>query len=154
MSVNILAHICCFILCVMLTCILQTLKIFKNPHSKLSKCWYYIVRAFSNFSRSPDLQKIAWFKRCSYLSYIFESISVINKGPERPHSSKNESPKKLKNAICPHAICPNAICMFNYSKPANLGSRMDCNTFLNMVGSLKMLTKYGPLDLLFSTEIL
>ena len=44
--------------------------------------------------------------------------------------------------------------VFNYSEMVNLGFRMDCHTFWNILGTSKDFTKSGPLHPLFITEIL
>ena len=44
--------------------------------------------------------------------------------------------------------------VFNYSKIANLGFRMDCNTFWDISGTSKILTTSGPVDPLFISKIL
>ena len=43
---------------------------------------------------------------------------------------------------------------FNYSKMVNLGPRTCSNTFWMILGTSKMLSKYGPVDLPIITEIL
>ena len=43
--------------------------------------------------------------------------------------------------------------VFNCSQMANLGLRMDCNTFWDISGTYKKSTKYGPSDPSMFTEI-
>ena len=44
--------------------------------------------------------------------------------------------------------------VFNYSQIANLGFRMACETFWDIFGTFKKLTKDGPSDPLLITEVL
>ena len=42
--------------------------------------------------------------------------------------------------------------VFNYSKMANLGLRMDCNTFWDIFGTSKQITKSRPFGVFFSSR--
>ena len=68
-----------------------------------------------------------------------------------------EDGKNIKQVVVVFFIVFVIVCLgflfFYYSKIVNLGSRMDCNTVFPF-GTFKTLTKHGPSDPLFITEIL
>ena len=76
----------------------------------------------------------------------------VNQKSHTPTADKNKTCFVLLRFLI--SFCCLGGCDFYYSEIANFGLWIDCNTFLDIFGNFKVLTKYGPSGPLVITEIL